>query len=263
MYSFIEKNNESQLDETVFRLIEVQNGHHLGDNIINFIFFYKIKEYIESNNIIIHYYCCNQYHKNLVDFNCSNNIKILDYENKGHVLWQGAIPQQYYIEDTLCGMFNIFLNAHNIPISVTEFEYEDLDLFVRFNNLEDKYKKIDILIINSNPLSGQYYYNKNEWDHSILRLSEKYIIATSQTVDETILSLETVSVKNIAAIALNVKKIIAINTGPSIPLYNKNILDNIEDLYLFGGYNSETFKTRFKTRKISHLSTLDELHFLL
>ena len=238
-----------------FIIIEVQSAFHLGDSIINFIFFYKIKEYIESNNIIIHYYCYQKYHKNLLEFNCSNNIKILDYKKRGYVLWQGTTPHEHHIEDQLCRMFNIFLNKHNIPLSVNAFEYEDPDLFVRFNMLDDKYKNIDILIINSNPQSDQYNYNKNEWDHFILRLSEKYTIATSQTVDN-ILSLENVSVKNIAAIALNVKKIIAINTGPSIPLYNTNILDNIENLYLFGG-NS------FKTRKVTCLSSLDELNFLL
>ena len=240
------------------RIIETNCHAHLGDNIINFIFFYKIKDYIELNNIIIHYYCLNQYHKNLNDFNCSDNIKILGYENKGHLLWQGGnTPDQHYIEDKLVGMFNIFLNSHNIAISVNEFEYEDTDLLKRFNELEEKYKNIDILIINSSPLSGQYNYNKHEWDHFILKLSEKYTIATTEKVSDNILSLETVSVKNIAAIALNVKKIIAINTGPSIPLYNKNILDNIEDLYLFstnGSYN-------FKTRKVKRLSNLDELNF--
>jgi hypothetical protein len=237
------------------RIIEAQSANHLGDNIINFIFFYKIKEYIEANNIIIHYYCYQEYHKNLIEFNCSNNIKILDYENRGHVLWQAAAPHEHHIEDKLCGMFNIFLNKHNIPLSVNAFEYEDPDLFVRFDMLDDKYKNIDILIINSTPRSGQYNYNKNEWNDFISKLSEKYKIVTTEPVND-ILSLETVSVKNIAAIALNVKKIIAINTGPSIPLYNKHILDNIEDLYLFGGH-------LFKTRKVTGLSSLDELNFLL
>ena len=240
------------------RIIEAQNGHHLGDNIINFIFFYKIKDYIEANNIFIHYYCLNQYHKNLNDFNCSHNIKILDFENRGHVIWQAGVGNHLrYIEDKLCEMFNIFLNANCIPISVTAFEYEDSDLFKRFEELDEKYKKVDILIINSKPLSSQYNYNKIEWDSFITRLSQNYTLATTEKVNDNIVSLENVSVKNIAAIALNVKKIIAINTGPSIPLYNKNILDNIEDLYLFGGWNS------FKTRKVKCLSSLKELNFLL
>jgi hypothetical protein len=238
-------------------IICVQNGHHLGDNIINFIFFYKIKNFIEENNIIIHYYCLSQYHKNLLDFNCSENIKIFEYENKGYVLWQGGnTPHMNYIEDKLCNMFNIFLNIHKIPISVNLFEYEDIDLFKRFENLDDKYKNINILIINSTPLSCQYNYNKPEWDHFIIRLSQKYLVATSQKVNDNILSLHDMSVKNIASIALKTKIIIAINTGPSIPLYNTDILNNVDIIYLFGGNN-------FKTRKICGVSDINNLSFLL
>ena len=239
-------------------IIEVENGYHLGDQIINFIFFYKIKDYIEKNNIIIHYYCLPQYHRNLNDFNCSNNIKILNYTHKkGYVLWQGGnTPHLHYIEDKLCNMFNIFLTTHRIPMSVSIFEYEDPDLIERFNALENKYKNIDILIINSAPLSGQYVYNKNEWDDYILKLSKKHSIATSATVNENILSLEKFSVKNIAAVSLNVQIIIAIDTGPSIPLYNKNTLDHVTQIYLFGPSN-------INIRKIQRVFSLQQLSFLL
>jgi hypothetical protein len=239
-------------------IIDVQCAHHLGDNIINFIFFYQIKNFIEENNILIYYYCWSQYHKNLNDFKFSENIKILEYENKGYVLWQGVAPRAHFEEDMLCNMFNIFLKKYRIPISVHSFEYKDPDLLTRFENIEDKYKNIDILIINSSPLSGQYNYNKPEWDHFIIRISQKYLVATSQKVNDNILSLHDMSVKNIASIALKVKKIIAINTGPSIPLYNTDILNNVEVIYLFGANG-----TNFKTRKIKCINKLNELYFLL
>jgi hypothetical protein len=242
------------------RIISVENSHHLGDNIINFIFFYKIKDYIEKNNIIIHYYCLNQYHKNLSEFNCSKNILILDilnYDRSGHVIWQGgSTPHQYFIEDKLCGMFNIFLQKYNLPISVNSFEYQDPDILTRYENLEDKYKKLDMLIINSPPLSGQYIYNKPEWDNFIINLNRKYSLATTQKVNDNILSLDTISVKNIAAMALHVKIIIAINTGPSVPLYNTDILNNVEVIYLFGANGI------WKTRKFKLVNSLNELSFL-
>lgn len=240
-------------------IIEVQNAHHLGDNIINFIFFYKIKNYIETNNIVIHYYCNSQYHKNLNDFKSSENIKILNYENKGYVLWQGgSTPNSHFIEDKLCNMFNIFLQTYKIPLSVNAFEYQDPDLQTRYKNLADNYKKLDILIVNSTPLSCQYNYNKPEWDRFIINLSKKYSVATTEKVNDSILSLHDMTVKNIAAIALNSKKIIAINTGPCIPLYNTDILNNIDTLYLFGRCGSN-----FKTRKFICLDHLNELNFLL
>jgi len=242
---------------------------HLGDNIINFIFFYKIKDYIESNNIFIHYYCLKQYHKNLIEFNCSKNISILvldfeEYNKVGYLLWQGGnvregggVPHQHFIEDKLCGMFNLFLQKYSIPISVNSFEYQDPDLLTRYNNLEDKYRNLDILIVNSPPLSGQYHYNKPEWDKFIINLNNKYAIATTQKVNDNILSLDNITVKNIAAMALNVKIIIAINTGPSIPLYNTDILNNVNVIYLFGG------SANWKTRKVQLVNNLNELSFLL
>jgi len=231
---------------------------HLGDNIINFIFFYKIKDFIEKNNIIIHYYCWTQYHKNLLEFKSSENIKIFQHENKGHLLWQGGeTPHLNIVEDKLCNMFNIFLKRYNIPISVDSFEYQDPELFTRYENLHDKYKNIDILIINSTPLSGQYIYDKDSWNDFIIKLSQKYLVAVTENVNDSILSLHDISVKNIAAIALKVKKIIAINTGPSTPLYNTDILNNVEVIYLFGSCGI------FKTRKIKSLNKINELNFLL
>lgn len=239
-------------------IIDVECSNHLGDNIINFIFFYKIKDFIEQNNIIIHYYCLSQYHKNLLEFKSSENIKIFKHENKGYVLWQALTPYSHFIEDKLCNMFNIFLKHYNIPISVDSFEYQDPELLTRYENLDDKYKNLDILIINSKPLSGQYHYDIESWNDFIIRLSKKYLLTTTEKVNDNILSLHDMSVKNIAAIALKVKKIIAINTGPSIPLYNTDILNNVEVIYLFGANGD-----KFKTRKIACVSQLNELNFLL
>ena len=240
------------------RILVLQNGHHLGDNIINFIFFNKIKDYIEENNIIIHYHCLEKYHNNLTEFNCSKNIIIKDWENKGYILWQGGnTPHQNCIEDKLCGMFNIFLKDSAIPLSVNSFEYQDPELFTRYENLDDKYKNIDILVINSTPLSSQYNYSKEIWNDFIIRLNQKYLVAVTEKVNDNILSLHDMSVKNIAALALKVKKIIAINTGPSIPLYNTDILNSVEVIYLFGGCGHH------KTRKIQQLDKLNQLSFLL
>ncbi len=274
-------------------IINVCQYYHLGDNIINFIFFYKIKKYIEENNITINYYCHKKYHNNLLDFKCSDNINICDIElfvflenikqfdctvirdvsinnviQSVYQLWQATenIPSgQPSPEDMLCTMFNLFLKNYNIPITIDKFEYQDNDLIHRYSLLENIYKNIDILIINSAPLSGQYNYDKSEWDNFINRLSQKYKVAVSEKINnitnENIVCLSDISVKNIAAIALGVKKIIAINTGPSIPLYNTDILDNVDVLYLFGAKGCIQTGP-FKTRKIKEISYLTELEVL-
>lgn len=244
-------------------IINVQSYENLGlgDSIINFIFFKQIKEYIESNNIIIHYRCKAQYHKNLSDFNYSKNIIILPWENIGYILWQRTvfelIPENCSAEDMLCFMFNQFLKTYNIPIVVNLFQYQDPDLFERFNQFDEQYKNIDILVINSTPQSGQLTYSKEEWNEFLIKLSKKYKIATTEKVADDILSLNLFSVKNIASIATSVKKIITINTGPSIPLYNTDILKNVDFIYMFSdGYI-------FKTPKIIKMTHISQLNFML
>lgn len=240
--------------------------HHLGDNIINFIFFHQIKVYIEKNNIIIQYYCWDVYVKNVSEFNCSGNITIFPINL--HNIHSIRVPEIYDMhqgsgtiqksccEDTLCGMFNKFLHAYRIPITVSTFEYIDYNVLDRFELLDDVYKNVDILVINSSPRSEQYHYNKPEWDTFITILSKKYKVAVSESLqndDNLAISLANMSVKNIAAVATHVKIIIAINTGPFIPLFNSHILDNVQQIYLFGG---NTIK---KTRKIVHVSHITDL----
>jgi hypothetical protein len=158
------------------------------------------------------------------------------------------------MEDRLCIMFNECLKHYKIPITIDTFEYEDMNLFERLPHL-DKYKDVNVLVINSQPYSGQYHYNKKSWDEFIVKLSQKYVVATTEKVNDTILSLHDVSVKNIASIALHVKIIIAVNTGPSIPLYNTHILNNIDAFYLFDDCGS-VFKPRLiKKIKIVYVDT--------
>ena len=155
-------------------------------------------------------------------------------------------------------MFNIFLDKYKIPISVFSFEYKDDDLFQRYNNLHDIHKNINILVINSSPQSGQYNYNKPQWDNFITKLNNKYIVATTEKVNDSIISLHEMSVKNIASIALNVKIIIAINTGPFIPLFNTDILNHVDVIYVFGSNDYPV-----KTRKMQPKNDIEELSFLL
>jgi hypothetical protein len=183
-------------------------------------------------------------------------------------LWQATtnIPtEQASQEDMLCTMFNLFLQHYNIPITVNAFEYQDNDLIYRYSLLENNYKNIDILIINSSPLSGQYAYNKLHWDYFIIKLSNKYKIAITQTINtnnENIVCLSDLSLKQIAAVALGVTKVIAINTGPSIPLYNTDILNKVDMIYLFGARGCIPTGPS-KTRKIKEVSNLNELEFLI
>lgn len=240
--------------------IHARSDYGLGDSIINFIFFSKIKGYIESRNIQIYYYCKERHHKNLMEFNCSQNIHIRPYrKNASYDLWQGweNLNSGKYIEDILCDMFNRFLTTYHIPIRVTEFEYNDNELLLPV--IPAKAFAVDVLIINSTPTSGQFIYDKAEFNEFICKLSQKRGVAVTEFVNDSVLSLDTHSVREIASLAKTAKIVIAINTGPSIGLYNTKILNAVENVYIL----DTTQHYKFKTRKFTKVMRIADLEFLL
>jgi FkbM family methyltransferase len=227
-------------------ILNIECSHHMGDNFINFMFFTKIKDFIEDNNIIINYYCWEQYHNNLKDFNPSSNINIHSlsepYQKTYYELWQGGrtktltpVDSSKNIEDQLVYMFNLFLTDFNFNISVDSWYYENLNIKKWFDDLPIKYKDIEVLIVNSSPRSGQYNYNKDKWDKEIIELSKKYKIATTEFVSDDIINLSDFNLKDITAISINVDYIIGINTGPLLPLFNTYTLERVKNIYIFGG----------------------------
>jgi len=235
--------------------------YNLGDNLINFVFFSQIAKYIEEHDIHINYHCDDVYHKNLSGFNSSNNIHLLPLKEVGHHLWQGTenLKSGKYIEDILCDMFNKFLAVHNIPIVLDKFEYRDSDLLIKQVAVQNY--DVDTLIINSTPRSVQFFYDKNEFNWIITELCKTRKVAVTEYIDDSIISLHNESIRNIAAVAKTVKTIIAINTGPTVGLYNPEVLDAVDNIYLLDSAPYADYI--FKTRKFTKCTSLYELQQVL
>ena len=78
-------------------------------------------------------------------------------------------------------------------------------------------------------MSNQYHYNKDEWDTFIYDLNSKYKIVTTNKVNNVLsTSDDNLLIKDIAAISTNVNYIIAINTGPIVPLFNIYTMNRIK-----------------------------------
>jgi len=240
-------------------IIDASSRFGLGDALIDFIFFSQIAKYLEDNNIIINYHCKESYHANLNLFKASNNIRILPYANKGYELWQGNenINSGKFIEDILCDMFNNFLKVHGIPIVLDTFEYKNSNLLLKTVEAEDY--GIDTLIINNEPKSLQFNHDKEELNQFIIDLSKTRKVVVTEYLNDSITSLHDKSVRYIAQVAKKAKTIISINTGPSLGLYNSEILDSIDNLYLLDTTNHYIFKTR----KFTKFKYIRDLHFLL
>ena len=173
-------------------------NHHLGDIMISFIVLYNIKQYFEDNNKTVYYYMRHEHIEQMNDFKPIKGMQIFDIsnappnsielwdcndyifeqngrKNKYSKMYSGLSQNRYYLK-----YFNIKLKELNIPVTIKRFCYEDEDLFYRYEKLHEKYKNVDILIINSEPLSGQYVYNIDNWNKGISILNEKYKIVTTK-----------------------------------------------------------------------------------
>ena len=254
------------------RIIHLHNDYHLGDNVFNFILFYNIKKYIEQHNIIIYYYANSNYLYQLKEFISSKNVYLLDISHKPNHSLQLWINNKYFNNYIIynkksnisynkfyINFFNIVLSKLNIQMKLIKLTYIDSELLCRYDKLNDIYKNIDILIVNSNACSGQYDYNENNWIYYINLLDQRYKIVTTKKI-ENILSTtdESLTIKDIAALSTNVKVIIAINTGVVPGLLNIYTLQKIKKFYTFDNnvyYNYPNFEHKKRLIDI----TFDEL----
>lgn len=221
---------------------------HLGDNIFTFIYLDNIKKYLIDNNVYIDYYIKNEYVSQVQEFFNIENIKIFSIDNlPGNVMkydiWIGnsqwnSVPRNDSTESFntfLLKYFKLFSSIINIPFEKDIFMYNGNELVNMQNNMVDQLKNIDILVINSHPMSGQYKnYNVEEWGVVIKELNKKYKVITTLKIDGVSCTLDYgLTIKQIAAIGTSVKYIIAINTGPFIPLLNDTVVNTEKKVFVF------------------------------
>ena len=279
IYEKMNKFNEiietkNQIIETENKELHFYNDWHLGDNVFNCIYFHHIKVYLEENNIQLFYYLQDQYINQISEFVPSKNIHLCSIqEKKGFHLWIGnnEIEKSYFkyplvnnkkiFDKLLPDFFEEVSKKFEIPFTIKKFGYCDIDLLIRYQNLNEKYKNIDILFINSIPFSGQIDYNEETWSNYIQRINQKYKIVTTKKVENINCTLDdNLSIKDIAAISTNVKVVIAINTGPMSGLINYYTLNNVKKFYIFDrhvSYNYENFEDKINIEDI----TEEELDF--
>lgn len=269
------------------REIKLYNpGHfgdsHLGDNVFMMIFFYNIKEYIEEHNIIILYYCSHIHMRQIMEFQCSNNIHILDLDIQHldntiatnvslanvelKLNWHSYFKQyktsEYIVYEHFYGLFyNNLLEIMGIPQQsrIIDLNYQDEDLLTRFENLPLAYKNIDILIINSQPLSQQFNLNHDIWNPYITLLHQRYNVVTTKKVEGVKCTMDDdMTIKTIAAISTRSKVVIAINTGVLPGFFNTYSFDYVKKWFIFDKtitYHYPRFEHKNEITDIS----LDEL----
>ena len=254
------------------------NEYHLGDNVFNLIFFNNIKHYIKKQNIQIYYYCQPNYMEQLMEFITISNVvlfPISDKPSNSLQLWieNSQIEHTFShiknisVDNRVCynvfykNFFNKVLERLKIHFTFKDFYYKDLDLLKRYDKLQEKYKNIDILILNSQPFSGQYNYNKEEWDRYICKLNQKYTVVTTTKVNNDIKCTtdDNLTIKTIAAISTKVPIIIAVNSGVVPGLLNYYTLKNVKQFYTFDNRCYYSYPNFTSKKKITDI-TFDELN---
>ncbi len=250
----------------------IYNKYHLGDNVFNIIFFNKIGGYLKKRGWKIDYYLERGYIKQVGEFIWEENRDVIilhGIEEKpdwGLEAWinNRELVKNYELQTKIgfdsyyIYFFNRICEKMELGYVVMDLKYRDLDLEKRWNQIilkKPEFENLEILVINSEPLSGQYRFQKSEWNPFIQYLHQKYKIITTLKVPNIPCTMdEHYSIKDIASISTKMKYIIAINTGPFVGCYNHDTLEHVEKIFVFVN------NLHFDHPKIHTLKHIEELY---
>jgi hypothetical protein len=222
--------------------IHIYNDYHLGDGIFMMNYFHQIDKHLIEHNIHVNYYCNPAYKIQLEEFviSCNGLVKIYSLANKPADAIDVWMKHSFQYFPTF--PFNTFLLNHTNRIAklldlpaIESFFYTDADLAARYERLPESCKDVDILFINAVPQSGQYRYNKPEWD----ALAQQLVTAGYKIVSTSLIKgipstiQHSLTVKDIAAISTHAKYIIAVNSGPVAPCLNAETIAAVRKWFVF------------------------------
>ncbi len=247
---------------------------HLGDNVYHLDYLRKIID----NNPEYHFthYARTKYLNELQIqiYGYENNIKLKSYEQgypkdaingwiNANNWFQGYYkPQAFQIEGCPLSYDKMYIEWYNLleqkynlpnPIKTTE------DFKLKFNGLEnyDLEKEYDVLIINSIPQSGQYYYEEDLFRELTYHLvNQGYKVITTKKIDNIECTLDyNYNLIQIAKISTKTPIIIAVHTGPLALCLNKITLENCQFLHILDTAHSFSFD------KLTCSPTLQSIQF--
>ena len=237
------------------RVYFLHESHGIGDSVFNLIFFNLIEERIIANNILFCYFAKNEYIQQLTQFinpRLINNVKLFSLDKKPQQsieMWINNPHFGYTFDCSLnsqCSVDynNFYLNYFKhvlqrltINANIQSILYSDNELLIRANAIPPEYKPVDVLILNSQPFSGQYNnYNKCIWDKYIQHLNSNSSlkIVTTTKVEGVLCTFDkNLTIKDIAALSTHAKVIIAINSGVFPGLLNVHTMETVKQFFIF------------------------------
>jgi hypothetical protein len=233
--------------ENGLTIYNLYNQYHYGDNLLNLKFLYNISNVLKENKIFIRYYYNDDYIKKVEELSRYVNKESVDL-----ISMKNMPPTA--TEITMDGVQegpSHKTGIHNISSDISVFDFDkfysafydrilkiiglshlpniDRSLFQKedylgdiYNKLDSKFKDIDILIINAEPHSGQFTYDKEKIDNMCINLSKKHNIVTTTPVIDSIKCTmrDGLFLQDIGAVSTHAKYIISVHSGPIVPCYN-------------------------------------------
>ena len=230
------------------RVFHFWNQHHYGDNILNLKFLYAISERMKNKGISVKYYYDTEYNKNRIELeryiHPNGVVTLHSWTEKPQdaiQLWMGeaAIDNVRYLQLDI--YYNLFykkiltiLGLENEGINTSLYQEEPY-LQPIYEKLNDKYKNLDILVVNAHPQSIQINYNKEDFDRMCDTLSKSYKIATTTPVNANITSTmdDKLTLQDIGAISTHAKYIVAVHSGPLTACFNDAAKKNVKKWIIF------------------------------
>jgi len=252
------------------KVFSFYNKFHYGDNILNLKFLYNISNELKKHNIKIKYYYDNVYNKNIdelqryIDSDVVSMHALSKKPNDAIELWMGNNIDNtpHYNYHDFDKYFNLFyknilniLELNNLNINTSLYQKEDY-LQDIYNNIDKKYHNLDILIINAEPKSIQLNYNISKMDAMCIKLANKYNVATTTYVNNSIKCTfsDDLKMQDIGAISTHAKYIIAVNSGPICACFNEATKNSVKKWIILE-------KKNFKYDDINYtlIKSMDEL----
>lgn len=233
------------------RKINFYNEFHLGDSV--FHIHYLLNCLKLNDNVEFEYFIHDQY-INEIKNHCigEDKIKISSisqtppnsynswigtngfyFNNKNNYKYNEFYVEWFEYLSKMVNLINPITNKNSMLINNSR---------ILNSNIKHKY---DLLFINSQPYSGQLYYNESELNKIIIELSNSNNIITTKKINGIDCTMDfNYNLVQIGNISINIKNIVAINTSPIVNCFNIWNIDNINKFVVLDKYNTYTYNNK-------------------
>jgi hypothetical protein len=221
--------------------IHVNNIYHLGDNIFNLRLFAYISEELKRKNITIKYALEPDQIPVMKEWIQNSHVELIPLKDKqadSYDMWMGYENISLF-DDAILSMYRKFLSKFNLITTIPDMYLSDDALLTTYDKLNNKYKNVDVLVINGEGRSGQCDndINKQEWPDACKYLHSKYKIVTTEKMEGIACTRDdNLTLKDIAAMSMHVKYIVAVHTGPLTGCYNAFSKQNVKKWIIIRKY---------------------------